>query len=330
MRIAIIGAGFFGLASAWHLLQHPKFSGAEVTVFDHKGIAAGASGTSAGLLHAYAGFKARFSWKGLEGLVSTLNLLKTASEHFQKPVYEKRGLLRIALTDVQKKYYKESSERYADLSWLSAEEVSEIHPELAAEPGLWIEHAYVVFPSMYLKGLWIACQAQGAIFENRSIQSLQELDAFDLIIAAAGAESLHIKELSLLPIHPLKGQILEFAWPSDIPPLKTAVTSQIYIIMSPDEKSCIVGSTYEREFSTTEPDIHEAKRLIFPELHALFPPLRGKEPISCRSGLRASTPMHLPLVEQISEKCWIATGLGSKGLLYHSLMAEELVKNMAV
>lgn len=45
MRIAIIGAGFSGLAAAWYFLQQPHL---EVTVFDKKGIGGGASGVAAG------------------------------------------------------------------------------------------------------------------------------------------------------------------------------------------------------------------------------------------------------------------------------------------
>lgn len=328
MRIAIIGAGFFGLATAWHLLHHPKFANSSVTIIDKRGIAGGASGVSAGLLHSYVGLKARLNWRGHEGVQSTLQLLEAASNAHGSPVYEKRGLLRIALTEEQKKYYSQSAQKHPNLSWYCAEEVAEVHKGLAKEPALYIPEAYTVFPSLYLEGLWLSCQSRGTYFEKHSIQSLCELDHFDLIIVATGAESLEIKELSTLPIHRLKGQILEFEWPKDVPPLSMAVTSQIYLIMSADNKTCIVGSTYEREYDSAEPDMERAKQLIIPELYTLFPPLRGAEPISCRAGFRASAPMHLPLVAQISPKCWAVTGLGSKGLLYHSMMSAELLSKI--
>lgn len=51
MNIAIIGAGFSGLALAYFLLQ----SSAHVTLFDAVGIGGGASGIATGLLHPYPG-----------------------------------------------------------------------------------------------------------------------------------------------------------------------------------------------------------------------------------------------------------------------------------
>ncbi|HRD55095.1 MAG TPA: FAD-dependent oxidoreductase, partial [Parachlamydiaceae bacterium] len=50
MKIAIIGAGFAGLATAWHLLQHQDKIPLEVTIFDSSGFGGGASGIAAGLL----------------------------------------------------------------------------------------------------------------------------------------------------------------------------------------------------------------------------------------------------------------------------------------
>jgi glycine/D-amino acid oxidase-like deaminating enzyme len=58
----------------------------------------------------------------------------------------------------------------------------------------------------------------------------------------------------------------------------------------------------------------------------LMPALKSSVVIGCRAGVRASTPDHRPIVKQVDERIWIFTGLGSKGLLYHALFAEQLVK----
>ena len=50
----MIGAGFAGIAVAWHLLQAATLQQpVHVEVFDAHGVAAGASGAAAGLLHPY-------------------------------------------------------------------------------------------------------------------------------------------------------------------------------------------------------------------------------------------------------------------------------------
>ncbi len=52
-RYAIIGGGFAGVATAWHLLAHAS-SPVSIHLFDGAGIAGGASGAAAGLLHPYS------------------------------------------------------------------------------------------------------------------------------------------------------------------------------------------------------------------------------------------------------------------------------------
>ena len=52
-RYAVIGGGFAGIATAWHLLAHAD-APVSVHLFDGAGIAGGASGAAAGLLHPYS------------------------------------------------------------------------------------------------------------------------------------------------------------------------------------------------------------------------------------------------------------------------------------
>jgi hypothetical protein len=52
-RYAIIGGGFAGVATAWHLLAAGKGSVAGLDLFDASGLGGGASGAAAGLLHPY-------------------------------------------------------------------------------------------------------------------------------------------------------------------------------------------------------------------------------------------------------------------------------------
>jgi len=85
MKVAVIGAGYVGLATAWHFLQRKV----AVTVFD---AGPGASHASTGLLHPYPGKKGLMSWRAEEGMSESITLLQQASE--DGSVFEQSGILR--------------------------------------------------------------------------------------------------------------------------------------------------------------------------------------------------------------------------------------------
>ncbi len=307
-KIAIIGAGFSGLAVAWHLAQR-----AEVTVFDAAGIGGGASGMAAGLMHPYAGLHSKLNWKGHEGMNASKKLLAIASEALGMPVASATGLLRVALSESQHIDYAHCASVHPDVEWRDS-----CAPWLP-KPGIFIRDALTVNCPLYLKGLWLACEQLGARFEQREINELQELDAYGTIVLATGAS----KRFTSLPITPLKGQILRYRWPEK-DPLPTSINSHAYIVMDQDQKSCFGGATFERQFDSPLPNIKVALADIQPRVAALYPALTEELVIECRAGIRASTPDHRPIVAQLNPKTWIITGMGSRGLLYHALCAEEL------
>ena len=77
-RIAIVGAGFAGVATAYHVFRQVADAHAEatadgktvapvrVTLIDEKGVAGGASGVAAGLLHPYTP-RGKIIWRGHPG-----------------------------------------------------------------------------------------------------------------------------------------------------------------------------------------------------------------------------------------------------------------------
>ena len=89
-KIAVVGAGFSGLATCYHLLKHRGI----VTLFDEKEIGGGASGIASGLLHSYPGETERLFWRGEEGMRETRHLLNL----IDKEAYKEGGLLKIAVT----------------------------------------------------------------------------------------------------------------------------------------------------------------------------------------------------------------------------------------
>lgn len=324
MKIAILGTGFAGLATAWHLLQ----KGVSVTLFDPTGIGGQASSVSAGLLHTYVGLHAKYNLHGREGYEETDALLHVAEKALGKPVCSRSGLLRPALTEEQRLDYRLCAEKHADTEWLSAEQAQLMVPCVAPCPALWIKSAITVYPELYLAGLWKACSELGARWEQRSVTQLAELNAYDAIILATGPQTLAFPEAQGAKLHLLKGQILELSWPPSLAPLSMPVNSQAYIVMHRNHTSCIIGTTYERTFTSPEPDPEYAVAEILPKATACIPALAEAQVLGCRAGIRVAGPGHLPVVRQVAPKIWLYSGLGSKGLLYHALYARKLVQEL--
>jgi glycine/D-amino acid oxidase-like deaminating enzyme len=320
MHIAIIGAGFAGLAAAWHLIHTHNY---RVTLFDPAGIGGGPSGMAAGLLHPFAGAHSKLNWNGRSGMESTLQLIEASSKALGEPVASNTGLLRPAIKETQEVDFALAASKYSDIIWHSPEECQKMVPGIARSPGIFISSAWTVDCQKYLQGLWKDCP--GAEFKQQAINSLQDLSAYDAVVIAMGIGSTKFADVKL---NPVKGQLLELEWPKDLPPLPFPISSQAYIVMNPDKKSCIVGSTFEKGFESSLPDLNAALAELKPKYTSLIPALEKAKVIDCRAGVRAGTPNHLPLLQQIDHRTWIIAGLGSKGLLHHALLAEELVKRV--
>jgi glycine/D-amino acid oxidase-like deaminating enzyme len=329
MKIAVLGAGYAGLACAWHLLHSPfRPRGVEVAVFDKQGIGGGASGIAAGLLHPYVGQHAKLNWRGQEGMMATQGLLRRAAEALGKPVSSATGLLRVALTGEQEKNYRRCALDNNDVLWWSAEECSKAVPSLSNHlGGIFIKNAQTVLSKEYLNGLWKSCQLQRADLLQTPIEKLAQLRHFDRVIVAAGSGTLDIEELIDLPVSLVKGQLLELQWPPHIPPLPFSVNSQAYVVMGPDNLTCLAGATYERGFENVDTDIEWAKQEILPKL-SFLPHLQYTPILGCRSQVRVSAKNHLPFTKQINSRVWVISGMGSKGLLYHGLFAKELASKV--
>lgn len=331
MKIAIIGAGFCGLAVAWHLLARSSFADLSIELIDKKGIGQGTSGIAAGLLHPFAGAHAKLNWRGREGVAATLELLDVAANALQRPVTaNKKGILRLAETEAQHLDYQKCAVQHPEeTAWLSSDECRREVPGCTPLPGLLIKKGVTVYSSSYLKGLWLACQGMGRVtFSQRKVETLRELDEFGHVIVTAGAHAHSIKELVSLPLRPVKGQVIEVAWPKGQPPLPLPLNSVVYLLMTESAKSCLIGATYEKEAVNESVDVKKATAELLPRAVALYPALEGAPVIGCYAGVRGAAPNHRPLLQRLCEKCTVLSGMGSKGLLYHALYARELAEDL--
>jgi glycine/D-amino acid oxidase-like deaminating enzyme len=328
MRIAIIGAGFAGLSTCWHLLN--IYPHAKIKIIDRLKIGGGTSGIAAGLMHCYAGTHSKLNWNSHEAYAETMFLLEIASKAFNIPVANAQPLLRLAVDENQTVDFQECAKKHSDVAWLLPEECQKLTPSIAKNlSGLLIKKAMNVNCNLYIQGLWKACQEKGAEFVQMYIQNLVNLSMdYDLIIVAGGAEIRSLPEFASLPVKPLKGQLLELEWPASVRPLELPLNSYAYLIMK-DSHTCIAGATFERNYQTLDPDIEVAYADIMPKILKMVPDLKESKVIKCHAGVRATTPDRQPLIGQLSDKIWYYTGLGSKGLLYHALFAKKLTEKIS-
>jgi glycine/D-amino acid oxidase-like deaminating enzyme len=314
MKIALIGSGFAGLASCWHILE--RFPQAQCTLFSDRPLERTASGVSAGLLHRFAGFHAKKNWQADAAFTAAERLLATVGT--EGITHRKQPILRLPINDRQREAFTELVAKEGTVSWAGD------LPWLPEEKGaVWINDGYSVFSLPYLQALKKQCLEKGALFVERRIASLDELDSFDkIVIAAAMGAKDFFPELTL---NPTKGQLLTLERPKEWA-LSSPLNRKSYLI--PSENTLLVGSTYEHHFASEEPDIEAAKAEILPSLTEILPILQEAKILDCRAGVRASTPNHRPILLHPNERCWIVGALGSKGLLYHAWLGEQLAQQL--
>ncbi len=321
-KAAVLGAGFSGLASAWFLLQNPEI---EVTLFDPVPIGKGTSGIAAGLMHPYAGSGSTLAYQGWEGWNATCNLLAVAAESLGEPVANFCSLLKPALTQEQQEQFFLATQENSALEWWDSARCAAALPEAAPFPALFEPTAAVVDCARYLQGMWEACRRKGAQLIPVAIKGLDSLTDYEYVIVALGAFSKELAVLNHPRITPVKGQVLEVEWPRTNSPLPFPLISEAYLVMNEATASCLIGGTYERRFTSEEPDPKSAWEWLGPKATAIFPSLKDAKIIGCKAGVRATTPNRRPFIGQIAPRCWSITGMGSKGLLYHALYARQLV-----
>lgn len=326
MRIAILGAGFAGLATAWHLLNYTRAS-ITIDLYDPIPIGEGVSGISSGLLHAYTGKRAFLSWEAKNAFKEVHNLLTVSSQAIKSSLVLSKGILRPAVTEQQISDFQRAGTSNPDVEWWSKSQCENSVPGLVLPEnggGLYEKEGLTLDVPLYLEGLWQACALLGTQWLQRAISHSNELEGYDRILIALGSEIAGLLQHVPLPIELIKGQILELSWPSEVQPLPFSIVSAPYLVMDKSNTFCLAGATYERQFKDRDPHPEEAWAQIVTKIIPFFPAIEKSRILGCRVGVRVSTKSHLPIVGKLSDKFWIFTGLGSKGLLYHAWLGMRL------
>lgn len=297
MKIAIIGGGFAGSSAA--SLLHPEH---EVTLFE-KG--SSTSAIAAGLLHKFAGLHAHKNPFADEAYEESLQFIKKNSPS----AITETPIIRLAMDLRQETSFRKSAKKYPELQWIANAKTLGPFPEV---PALIVSGA-VVDTERYLQDLKRKLNVQ-----EKEISSLEELSSFDKILIASGPACF--SGMESLPVHLIKGQLLEFEFRE---PLQYPLNAHAYLISQ--NSRAILGATYERGFTSLEPDLQTAIKELAPAFHEIFPNTAIPHPV-VKAGVRVTTPDRLPIVKKINERTVVFTGLGSKGLLYHVLFAKKAIE----
>lgn len=305
MRIAIIGAGLSGLATAYHLLHSGN---CEVVIFDPKGIGGGASGIATGLMHPYTGEQCRRSLHATEGMQATRELLHDTGAKFST------GILRLVQEDEQCEMFLSHVEKFGDV-------------RLHGPRCFFIESGLTIDCSNYLEGLWQAIREKGGKLIPEEVKDLKQLQDFDHVIIAAGAGIKQFPELNYIKTYFLKGQVLKCRFPKGIELPSSSIISKGYMALSSDAGVCHIGSTYERGDINEIPDLAKAQGDLFPKVAAFFPDVHSLEILECRAALRVIRAGHyFPIACRVQGNLWALIAMGSRGLLYHAYLGKLLAQ----
>jgi glycine/D-amino acid oxidase-like deaminating enzyme len=291
LQVAVVGAGLAGLGVSYFLLKR----GFKVTLFDKEGVGRGASKIDIGLCHPYVGRSGKPSKFAREALALTSNLIAEVEEKLKITLADRSGILRI--------------------DWKPFELYDDVKE---VENGFLITSGITVYLKKYVNALYKAMDS--IKFEKRNVTNESELEGFDRVIFCSGHGINEVAEN--LPLNYVKGQVL--FTDANYPIITTVMKAHGHLSPLP-EGGFQLGASYEHHFESVEPDLNSAFNHMKAKLDAFFSPEEQAKFTSCQAGVRVTNQEgYLPFVKQISEKSFIFSGLGSRGLLYHAYYGRHL------
>lgn len=355
-KIAVVGGGLAGLAVIYHLFnstaRYAKKRGVPnddftVTLFDP--ITPGSAPTSsaaAGLLHPYRPRPKNKMWEHQKGMDASLHLLSIAEAASQK-LFSTTGLLKLALDDRSLEDFQIAARRFPhEVEFLQPDQLSDRYPHVSPNiSGLLIQNAHVVRTVPYMKALWNLSYETGRLSWSQStISSVSELfdGGYDNVVLCPGAAVKDLTDVHKVPIIPCLGRNLVMQSSSPLPP--TPLLAGAYVvpaIQSAEEISenalphltkAIVGATFEYNFSNPlpSPDIPAIKTILSERVLKIQSNLYDEWTVQgTQTGIRAIPPRKkegaIPIACKVDGTppgrfCWLFTGLGGRGLLYHAFL----------
>lgn len=334
----VLGAGLAGLSISKALLDQ----GASVCLVDVGEIASGASGTPLGLVNPATGRYGNKVWRAEKCLDFITRDLKEVQEHTPVRFFDKTGILRPAQDEKMATKMAENvtSQDWPEgwCEWLDKDEVMSINPDInCVKGGMWLPHGLTVNVPVYLKakaeylttkGLRVLTNADYSIHERTNSYDLRFSDGNEIqtrsLIFTTGYETSRSPYWEFLPLHGIKGQVAVYKSP--LAKEFTYSISALGYIASISGSRFVVGSTYEHEFDHVNPDIEGLDYLVN-RMSKVYPRLfKESDLVEQWAGVRVSSPNRKPFLgrHQEKENMYVFAGLGSKGLLYSTYMADLL------
>lgn len=336
MKVAIIGGGIAGCATAYYLTK----DGHDVTLFERDSLASHASGFAQGGLKPVIRGERQIEYQNLSdysiGLHQDLakvlmgdgpkgeytNLLKKPSMAVTKDESEAAEMIRI--------YESYAGDKNFDVRWLGLGELSHIDARISTDVigGLYFGFAFEVDPYKLTLSLWHAAEERGAELVNRNVTDIAvdggrvsgviadgELTGADAVVAAAGpwsAKMLAGVGVSV-PVSPLKGQIVRLNAPD--PPLKMSLWWDTDYATTKSDGLTWIGTT-EEEVDFDDRTTDAARDRIIASAVGMLPYLEDAELVQQTACLRPMTPDKMPVIDANAgpEGLVISTGGGRQGI----------------
>jgi glycine/D-amino acid oxidase-like deaminating enzyme len=317
-RIAIVGAGFCGLAAAIRLQKKAR---AAVTVFDGRRPYEKASLIASGIIHPFLGQSSRPAYLYEAALREAFQLFDEVKGYSDRPFLNHHGVIKLALTDQHKEIFQRLVETHPEIKkgvWAAP-------PLKKAFEGIHIPFGKTIFSAKYLDALENYLKALGGKLIQRQVEDLSELKKeYDVIIVAAGKNSPALLKLEGLKIN--KGQLLvgRFTQPVFI---SASLSAKGYISPTEHRDVYSIGSTYEHHFTTPLPTQAGKEMILSDASNYLNTAAFSLEAIHV--GFRLTKKINgVPLLKRIDDQVVALTAMGSRGLLYHALMAKYLEEHL--
>ena len=341
MHVIVIGAGIIGAAIAERLASR----GADVTLLEMRAPGRGASQASAGILAPYteAHQSSPLLDLGVRSLALYDDFIAGIVERSGRPVeYARTGTLQVAFDNDENCRLRDTAD------WLSASTIEHrllygtdaraFEPALAPDVigGLFVATHGFVSVRPLVAALVHSARFHGAVLETsveaaEVVSSNQRVEVVagqrrwqgDAAIVASGSwsRSVRIHGAPLIPVRPVRGQLLHLRWRGADMPRRVVWSPDCYVVPSAD-RSVLVGATVEDagfDESSSVAGVHE----LLGAVSKLLPAALEASVEGIRVGLRPQAD-GLPVIGPLTgaPRITMATGHYRNGILLAPLTAE--------
>jgi len=303
VNVAVIGAGVIGCAVAHELASR----GADVTVFERRAVARGASWASAGVLAPW--IEAHERGPLLDLCVRSLAMYDAFVDRIRSDggatfEYARPGTLEVAFTAEQAAALERTAHNLqaagVRASWIDRDATRALEPALGDQAlgALGIdEHGFVEMPGL-VDAIAVAARMRGAIFTAPCdvtkvepapagavrIHTADGASTFDRVVAAAGSWTKRLRTGETI-VRPIKGQLARLRF--DAPPSTRVLWSEACYIVPWQDGTVLVGATME-DVGFDERVTAEAAATLLEAASMLVPAARNAQFVDVRAGLRPS------------------------------------------